>query len=393
MIRSSFVGILYSLLVMVLRADGQSENASVIWHKRVARVIDIASNESNKKHHHKDGISDKTLLELLVAQARVGKLNVYSNSDNNFNNQITIPEITKIFGVEVDTLTEAYPKTEAGYFEKRNFDFSSIHKYRLLEEWTFDPHTGRTEIQITGIAPIREIYDEGGAFRGVQAMFWVKYNDARSIIARYEQYNPGNTIAGHIWRDYFSNDSTTGEVWKKKATRLVDFAQKDDNISHHLTDASEDTSIYKVISAAIKSGKLNAYPCDNNSLTTKLSYNSLQKIITFMDTFTVVDPVANVETLEIRHENIEINKYKILEEWSFDMNSGKTHIQIKGIGPLMEIFCGNCYRIGNKPLFWLRYNDIHNIIAKYEQYNPDNTLAGHIWHDYFLGDVKPEVQK
>ena len=148
-----------------------------------------------------------------------------------------------------------------------------------------------------------------------------------------------------------------------------------------------------MISAAIKSGKLNAYPCDNNSLTTKLSYNSLQKIITFMDTFTVVDPVANVETLEIRHENIEINKYKILEEWSFDMNSGKTHIQIKGIGPLMEIFCGNCYRIGNKPLFWLRYNDIHNIIAKYEQYNPDNTLAGHIWHDYFLGDVKPEVQK
>ena len=274
--------------------------------------------------------------------------------------------------------------------------YSPIHKYRILEEWVFDPHTGRTEIQITGIAPIREIHDEDGNFRGVQAMFWVKYNDARSIIARYEQNNPGNTIAGHIWHDYFSNDSATGEVWKKKATRLVDFAQKEDNISHHLTDASEDTSIYKMITAAIKSGKLSAYASNDKNLTSKLSYEALkEKRWGKPDTIVIVDPITNQQTWEIHDlifEYYTINKYRILEEWAFDPHTGKTEIEIRGIGPTIDVPHDESGS-ETQTMFWLRYNDIQNIIARYEQYHPDNTLAGHVWHDNFLSDAKPEVLK
>ena len=394
---SDFYKVVFVALFCAICGVASAQNNGT-WKKKVGRVIDLSEKENDVTHHNKDAKPKPTLLEMMADDIKSGKLDAYSTFDCSFTTKLSAAELKNMTTSKVDTIVVVDPVTgkEMTKLVRKDCDYSAIHKYRILEEWTFDPHTGRTEIQITGIAPIREIYNEDGAFRGVQAMFWVKYNDARSIIAGYEQYNPGNTIAGHIWHDYFSNDSATGEVWKKKAVRLVDFAQKDDNISHHLTDAREDTSIYKMIATAIKSGKLGAYASDDNNMASKISYEALkEKRWGTPDTIVVVDPVTNQQTWEIHDlifEYYTINKYRILEEWAFDPHIGKTEIQIRGIGPTIDVQHDES---GSETqlMFWLRYNDIQDIASRYEQYHPDNTLAGHVWHDYFLSDVKPELVK
>ncbi len=199
-----------ALLLICGAAFAQKEDNSSreIWKKKVARVIDMAQKEDDANHHLKDAREDTSILEMMVSAIKGGKLVAYSNYDAEFTTRLSAKDLKDMTAGRTDTKSVVDPITGTETMRITHLDFycSSIHKYRLLEEWVFNPRTGKTEIQITGVAPLREIYDENGAFRGVQAMFWVRYNDVRNIIAKYEQYHPDNTISGHIWADYFLND-------------------------------------------------------------------------------------------------------------------------------------------------------------------------------------------
>jgi len=178
------------------------------WKKKVARVIDLVQKEDNKVHHLTNAEQDMPLLEMMATALKAGKLNAYAAFDNNFTSKLSPAEINQILGPKIDTVTITNPidgKEETKIIH-RDFDMSVIHKYRILEEWTFDTNTGKTDIQITGIAPIRDIYGDDGVFRGVQAMFWVHFNDLHSILAKYDQYHPDNNIGVNIWNDYFLSD-------------------------------------------------------------------------------------------------------------------------------------------------------------------------------------------
>lgn len=187
----------------------REENASrEIWKKKVGRVIDMAPKEDNANHHLTDMREDTSILEMMTNAIKSGKLIAYSNFDDEFTTRLSADGLKEMMTTRPDTIEVIDPITNARTIRvtRRDFDYSLIHKYRILEEWAFNPHTGITSIQIIGIAPLREIYDENNTFRGVQAMFWVKYNDVKNIIGKYEQYHPDNSLSGHIWSDYFLSD-------------------------------------------------------------------------------------------------------------------------------------------------------------------------------------------
>ena len=81
-----------------------------------------------------------------------------------------------------------------------------LHNYKIMEEWNFNPLAGKTEIQITGIAPCYSIFDDKWVNRTYHPVFWTRYRDVREIITRYEQYHHTNIIAAHIWNNYFFSD-------------------------------------------------------------------------------------------------------------------------------------------------------------------------------------------
>ena len=145
---------------------------------------------------------------MMIIAIKAGKLTAYATYDNDFTTKLTAEGLKEITKTKTDTviITDPVAGKEEMKIVHMDFNYNAIHKYRVLEEWTFNPNTGKTDIQITGIAPVRDIYGTDGTFRGVQAMFWVHFNDIHSILARYEQYHPDNTIAMHVWDDYFLSE-------------------------------------------------------------------------------------------------------------------------------------------------------------------------------------------
>ena len=195
-------------------AQKNGNSLATVWKKQVARVIDMQEPEDTIVHHLRDAGNNTTLTEMMVNAIKTGNVAAYSNYDNTFSTKLTIAQINEMTSSKLDTVVMTDPVTgkEVMKIISRDMNYDLIHKFRLLEDWTFNPGTGKTEIQIVGIAPIREIYGEDGSFRGVQAMFWLHYNDALPIISHYEQYHPNNTIAEHIWNDYFLSEVKPSEV-------------------------------------------------------------------------------------------------------------------------------------------------------------------------------------
>ncbi len=178
-----------------------------IWKKQVIRMIDFNEPEDTVMRHLRQPEPDSTLLEIMALSINAGKLTAYSSFDTRFTEKITKEDFKKMMSADPDTalLTDPVTGKEIVKVIKRDIDYSKVTKYRILEEWTYNQRTRKTEIEVIGIAPMLDIYGMDGTFRGRKPFFWVRYNDIQSLLARYELYHPHNTLASHIWEDNFKS--------------------------------------------------------------------------------------------------------------------------------------------------------------------------------------------
>lgn len=210
MYKSSIVkSVLFIAFVAAGTSSFAQKAADATWKKRVVRVIDISQKTDDKLHHLRDAGADSLLTEMLVSSILAGKIIAYASWETQFLTTMSIANVKEYISPMVDTTVVVDPVTgtEKVKVIKTDFNYEAIKKLRILEDWTFDPIAGKTDIQIVGIAPVQDVYGNDGVYRGSKGMFWLKYNDVRSIIARYERYHPDNTIAAKIWYDYFLSDT------------------------------------------------------------------------------------------------------------------------------------------------------------------------------------------
>ncbi len=200
-----YLPLIIILMIACLQAKGQTNGK--VWKKRVIRTINMQIPEDKKTHHLKSAGNDTTITELLVNAAGAGKLTVYSNIDDNFSTKQSATEVKDMLSPKKDTVTMTDPVSgkEVMKIVSMDINYDAIQKFRILEEWTYNPGTGKTDIQITGIAPVKDVF-VGDNLRGSMAIFWVRYQDALPVIAHYEQSHPTNTFSSHIWDDYFLSD-------------------------------------------------------------------------------------------------------------------------------------------------------------------------------------------
>jgi gliding motility-associated GldN-like protein len=194
--------------------NSAATSSDKVWRKDVARMIDMAEQEDTVVHHLKDANSDSSFIVLVINAIKAGQLTAYSNVDHSFSTKFTIADLNQIIAPKRDTVVVTDPVNgdEIIKIVVRDFDFDMIHKYRVLENWAFDPASGKTEIQIAGIAPIREVIGDDGAFRGIQALFWLKYDDVKGILARCGKYHPTRNLNTLTWDDYFLSDTKPAAV-------------------------------------------------------------------------------------------------------------------------------------------------------------------------------------
>lgn len=186
-----------------------------VWHKRVIREIDVLNPGAAMPAGQKNSPIDSNLMQLLVPPIKSGQLATYKTFDCNFAQKLTLFEINDsgvvCHGEDSVEVVDPVTNIEKRTYVDRSPHLERIHLYRVLEEWVFNPHTGKSELQIIGIAPARDLYSDDGIYRGTLSMFWVKYNDVIEILARYDRLHPTKTFANLIWDDYFYKDEKSAE--------------------------------------------------------------------------------------------------------------------------------------------------------------------------------------
>ena len=388
--RLSNISVLFVLALFACAGAFAQNNAmppGVVWRKQVARELDFGAIKNKK---------DSTLVKMIVGAIRVGKVHPYSNYDHNFTFNLVGDEITDIIGTKTITVTSIDPKTGKEEVIKRKVEpeYLSVHKYRILEEWTFNRQTGTTEITTMGIAPLLEVFGDDGDFRGIKPLFWVKYQELAGVIVDDEKINKGRSLTTHIWTDYFAqagNLPASKSAWSATASRIFDIDPEDSKTSR-LKEMSSDTSLYDQIYYEFEKMKIIVYDSIGKSI-------ALQQLLGKADTVYLEDlenVITGQKVMKIIKRTLTYGnepKYKLIENWSFDRFAGITRIKIDQIAPALPEKDINDNPTAYHEIFRLKFADFSGMLEKFEQSHYNHSLANLLWKDYFQTPAQVKKEK
>ncbi len=171
--------------------------ADIFWQKRVWRVIDT---------HQKMNLTftepNDPFISVLLSVIEENSEEVHIFMDDTFSEEITIDDVERQLG-SVDTITVIDPDTyeETTKIVKNDFNWTAVTKFRVKEDWVFDEETSMMLVRILAIAPIMDVTDDNGNYRGQRAMFYAYYPDFRPHLMRKEVFNPFNDAQRLTWDD------------------------------------------------------------------------------------------------------------------------------------------------------------------------------------------------
>gem|GEM_PF-4805703 len=380
-------------------AQSSRVESPYVWKKVVSREIEFGGSDTKEKDKSGKVRKPVTLAKMMADAIGSGKAIGYSNLDMTLATRLTDYELDDILGRREERIEIVDPITgkEVVKVIKRDVDYSFIDRYRILEEWTFDPLTCKAQVKMLGLAPVRNIYGDDGVFRGVQGMFWLHYGDAKEVLDKYDILHPDKTVSYAIWGDNFSKPvRQAGNERQCFATRILDMQPgKEDDVKRHYKEQMSLESLSGLLYKAKYEGKIIGWAEFIKDFTTMLDRRDLSdKSFLIVDTIIITDPVTNQEQVKVisRFYDPKEYKVKVVQQWVYDRQLGKTEIEIVGLAPLVEQT--NTQGITKQiPAFWVKYSDVQDIIAKNDEYAPANSLAMNLWNSYFLSDVKPEMMK
>jgi gliding motility associated protien GldN len=90
----------------------------------------------------------------------------------------------------------------------------------------------------------------------------------------------------------------------------------------------------------------------------------------------------SVITLSARPE--EVKQLMIYEEWYFDKKLSKLDVRIIGLEPYWMGYDQTMGRALHKPLFWIKFDDVRDVLAKSEAFLANNDAQRISYDDLFM---------
>jgi len=174
--------------------------ADIMWSKLVWRKIDMREKMNQPLYFPTKPMGDRLCLtELLMNAIEKGELTAFATDDpmNEFRTPIPYDKVLEEFDAQdiiqdvEDVITGVYRvDTIAGEIR-----MDEVQQLLIKELWFFDRKRSVLDVRIIGICPIRLYYkpdDYNKEDLQMKQLFWVKYPEAREILAKSEVYNPWN---------------------------------------------------------------------------------------------------------------------------------------------------------------------------------------------------------
>ena len=172
---------------------------------RVSRVINFEDTSNKGNSHFRIDNNDTTLAELLVNMVREGAITAYMPIAADFKEIISDAALKSLFKAVYDTIEcEDIDGKIINISVRHEFKYSDVMQFRVLEDWVLYRKTGKTEIQIIGIAPLKKVWNSNHDKQIARIpMFWLKYDDIKDILNSYENNHPKRNFDLSVWEDYF----------------------------------------------------------------------------------------------------------------------------------------------------------------------------------------------
>ncbi|HRF75506.1 MAG TPA: gliding motility protein GldN [Chitinophagales bacterium] len=176
--------------------------ADIYWEKRIWRNIDFREKINLAFTWPVD-----PFVQIVYDAVVSGELKAYSPLYDDFSEGTELPLeqiIIKFNRTDTTWILDEETYEEKPVIIKTEFDYQTVQKIQIKEDWVFDEETSTMVVRIIGLTMIRDRIDPTtGETLGSEPMFWIYYPDLRSIIVRHEVFNEKNSARYLTFEDIF----------------------------------------------------------------------------------------------------------------------------------------------------------------------------------------------